>query len=98
VKKIFVLVLLLIATPGWAVTLDWTDNSTTEDGFAIEQLVSGGWTEVARVITDVITYSDGDTEGCYRVRAYREDGVNTYYSDYTNTACKLNAPVTLVIQ
>jgi uncharacterized delta-60 repeat protein len=59
------------------VKLQWTDNSSDEDGFIIEVKVWGGfWSEAGRVGPDVTTFNDSagvqpDTSYTYRVRAYR---------------------------
>lgn len=93
-----ILAVLLFAGIAQANTLTWQDNSTSEDGFAIEMLAKGVWSEVARVGTDVVTYTDKFTEGVYRVRAFvnvtNPDGTpGTVFSAYSNTAAKLNSPV-----
>lgn len=65
-------------------TLSWTDNTTGEDGFAIERKRSSGtWDEIARVNTNVATYAfETLSPGIYehRVRAYDA----TSYSGYSN--------------
>ncbi len=92
--------LLLLATPVWAITLNWDDNSTVEDGFAIEQLGPGGWAEIARVGTDIETYEDAASEeGCYRVRAFRDVvDYEIVFSIYSNTACLIKGATSLTIQ
>lgn len=87
------LVVLLTGTAG-ANELTWQDNSNNEGGFAVEMLQGGTWTEVSRVGVNVAIYTDTNTEGVYRVRAFLSlpDGT-TVYSLYSNTAAKLNAPV-----
>ncbi len=65
------------------IDLTWTDNSTDEDGFAIERSEDGtDFSEIDRVAVDVTSYSDTglacETEYWYRVRAYNANG----YSDY----------------
>lgn len=91
-------VFLVMASPVWATTLNWTDNSTIEDGFAVEQLGPGGWTEIARVGKDVTIYMDGASlEGCYRVRAFKDvDGVDIF-SAYSNTACRISGGISLTV-
>lgn len=83
-----------MAGSAFANTLTWTDNSSNEDGFAIEMLVKGAFQEVARVGTNVVTFTDALTEGVYRVRAFITiTGTGDVFSGYSNTAAKLNAPV-----
>lgn len=74
---------LLIASPAWATTLNWTDNSNIEDGFAIEQNGPGGWVEIARVGPDITTYVDAASlEGLYRVKAFiTVDGEDIFSAD-----------------
>ncbi|MGC8977426.1 MAG: CFI-box-CTERM domain-containing protein, partial [Candidatus Ratteibacteria bacterium] len=75
----------------WVVDLSWQDNSTDEDGFAIERKIQGGsFVEIKRVGANVRNYTDdnngsGLTENTtytYRVRAYR----GSEYSNYSNEA------------
>ncbi|MDY0016914.1 MAG: SUMF1/EgtB/PvdO family nonheme iron enzyme [Candidatus Delongbacteria bacterium] len=70
-----------------SIKLDWTDNSTGEDGFKIDRKIgaAGTWvTDFATVGANVKTYTNtGLTTGTtyyYRVRAY----YSTYYSNYTS--------------
>lgn len=98
-KKILILaaLALLIATPAWATTLNWTDNSSIEDGFAIEQLGLSDWVEIARVGTDVTTYVDVDSEeGIYRVRAFITVDGEDIFSTYVKGAL-VKGPLTLVV-
>jgi hypothetical protein len=68
------------------VELNWNDNSSNEDGFAMERRTSGTatWTEVDRTAADVETYRDSgllpDTTYFYRVRAFH----GTDFSGYSN--------------
>jgi len=73
------------------IDLSWTDNSPNEDGFSIERSTDGViFAEIDTVGTDVTTYSDtGLTRGTtyyYRVRAFKQQGPTTNYSDFSNTA------------
>jgi hypothetical protein len=66
--------------------LSWTDHSSAESGFRIEQKVGSGgtYTEIAVVGTDVEDYSstglDDATTYYYRVRAYK-GGLDSEYSN-----------------
>lgn len=67
------------------VELNWTDNSTREDGFSIERATgTGAWTQLASVIADVTGFTDDTvvtgTTYRYRVRAFRA-AVTTSYSN-----------------
>jgi hypothetical protein len=69
------------------VTLNWTDTSTNEGGFAIERAVgAGAFAEIARVGANVTTFLDTTvapkTTYNYRVRAF----LGTAFSAYSNTA------------
>jgi predicted phage tail protein len=70
------------------IDLHWTDNSSNETGFRIEQSLNGvdGWVEVGTSGPDVSIFSNlglsAGTDYYYRVRAYVTDG----NSDYSNTA------------
>jgi hypothetical protein len=65
----------------------WTDNSSNEQGFAIERSADGTtFVQIATVGPNVNAYIDaglrGNTNYHYRVRAYNEVGI----SGYSNTA------------
>jgi hypothetical protein len=68
-------------------TLTWTDNAATEDGFLVERLTNGTWTVIATLSLDTETYQDGPltagTTYCYRVAAFNLAGP----SGYSNEAC-----------
>ena len=100
-RKLFLslLFVLLATSVASANVLTWTDNSSVEDGFAVEMLQGGTWGEVGRVGSNITTFSDANTEGVYRVRAYLNlpDGT-TVFSLYSNTAAKLNAPVNATVK
>jgi hypothetical protein len=70
-------------------TLTWTDNAATEDGFLVERLTNGTWTVIATLDLDTETYQDGPltagTTYCYRVAAFNLAGP----SGYSNEACKV---------
>lgn len=61
------------------ITIDWTDNSTNEDGFRLERKLTevGEWLEVGTVGADISTFTDTAANGLiarntyyYRVRSY----------------------------
>ncbi len=68
-----------------SITLSWYDFTEGEDGFIVEQLVGGSWTEVARVGEGSEAYTmDGlEPGGSYQVRLCAYAGENR--SDYTAT-------------
>src|SRR5207244_1395396 len=70
------------------INLAWTDNSSTEDGFKIEQSTDNvSFTQIATVGANVTTYSNSglnaSTTYYYRVRA---TSTLSGDSDYSNTA------------
>lgn len=79
-----------------AVVLNWTDNSTNEDGFKIERSDNGGaYVQIATVGQNVHTYLNSPiTEGSYlyRVRAYNSGG-NSGYTP-SASASVISAPTT----
>jgi len=67
------------------IDLDWTDNTTDEDGFKIERKPSGGsWGQIDTVGAGVTTYRDDtvarNVQYYYRVRAYK-GALNSPYSN-----------------
>src|SRR5437016_2167747 len=89
----FVLVLTAVLWPveseAAQLTLTWTDNSTNEDGFAIERKTgpTGTFAQIATVGPRVIRYIDSGiasvTTYCYRLLAFNTAG----NSAYSNEAC-----------
>ncbi len=72
------------------VELNWSDNSTSENGFRIERCTGAGCTsfaEIGTVAPNVVTYSDSgrspSTDYRYRVRAFNAGG-NSAYSNIAN--------------
>ena len=74
------------AVSGTQINLTWADNAGNEDGFKIERLDGGVWTQVATVGANVTSWQDtgraAATTYTYRVRAYNAAGD----SAYSNTA------------
>jgi hypothetical protein len=69
------------------VQVSWIDNSSDEQGFAVERKIGNGlWGEIDRVGANVTNYLDAAANPAvgpsYRVRAYNAVG----YSTYSNTA------------
>jgi len=67
------------------IQLGWTDNSTVEDGFAIERCTGHGcnnFAEIRRVQRNQSTYIDGtvasNTQYSYRMRAFNTAGLSPY--------------------
>jgi hypothetical protein len=75
-----------------AINLTWSDNSSNENGFQVERLVNGTWTQVAVVGANVTSWQDtglaAGTSYSYRVRAYNAAGE----SAYSNTASATTSP------
>ncbi|NBD37437.1 MAG: sulfatase-like hydrolase/transferase [Verrucomicrobia bacterium] len=65
-----------------AVRLQWNDNSSNEDGFSIERSEGYGFSAVASVDADSVSFTDTGLapEGTYsyRVRAFNEQGFSAY--------------------
>jgi hypothetical protein len=78
----------LSATPasGKNIDLAWTDNSSNENGFAIERRKSGGtWSQVGSTDSGATTYRDGGrksgTTYVYRIRAFNRNGNSAYTAE-----------------
>ena len=73
------------STTDHSVELSWYDFTEDEDGFILEQLIDGNWTEIARIDKDTENHTiDGLEPGSsfqVRMRAYQGEN----YSDYTTT-------------
>ncbi|MGD0017619.1 MAG: Ig-like domain-containing protein [Verrucomicrobiia bacterium] len=85
------------------IDLSWTDNSTNEDGFAIERAPDssgspGTWAQIATVGANVTNYSDTElspnTTYWYRVRAYNSCGDSNYSNQ---TSARTLTPSHLVV-
>jgi hypothetical protein len=78
------------------INLNWIDNSSNENGFAIERALSsvGPWSNIATLGTNMTSYSNTglspSTTYYYRVSAYTQTKIRgkwvTEYSAYSNTA------------
>jgi titin len=64
------------------IRLTWTQNSSNENGFAIERSTSTGWLQVGSVGANITTFTDGSlsawTTYSYRVRAFNSAGSSAY--------------------
>jgi len=67
------------------ITLSWTDNSQTEDGYAIERKETSGFVQIATVGPNTATFSQSgltsNTSYTYRVRAFNAAAGNSLYSN-----------------
>ena len=70
--------LVVTATTSSSVSLAWTDHSSNENGFSIERLVNGAWTQIGWVPANVTTYKNtglkARTTYKYRVLAFNGAG------------------------
>ena len=68
-----------------SISLEWYDFTDSEDGFVIETLKDGAWTEFARIPANTEMFTmEGLTEGSsykVRIRAYKG---NELFSDYSS--------------
>ncbi|MCS7213950.1 MAG: PQQ-binding-like beta-propeller repeat protein [Candidatus Calescibacterium sp.] len=74
------------------IRLSWGDNSDGEDGYQIERTENAGVTWVQMVTLSSVgffvdTSTTANKDYCYRVRAYKTIGANTYYSSYSEVRC-----------
>ena len=74
------------ATSSSTVDLEWTDNSSVEEGFKIERKLEGGsFAEIDTVTADAVSYSDvglaPGSEYSYQVRAHTASTNSTYCSE-----------------
>jgi List-Bact-rpt repeat protein len=84
-------------------TLGWTDNSTSEDGFNIERRPGSSMTfaQIATVGPNVTTYTDGAlpdaTTYCYRVQAFNTAGSSGYSNEQCATTAAATTSFTLTV-
>lgn len=83
------------------VNLVWSDNSSNEAGFHIEQRIgTGAWSQIASVGASVTTFASTglrpSTNYEYRVRAYNRSGTSIYSNTVTVRTDVPAAPSTLV--
>lgn len=107
-RKLFILVsLIILATVVWQsdagaaqLRLNWSDNSTNENGFEIERrTATTTFTRIASVAVNVNTYTDSAladaTTYCYRVRAFNGNGTSSYSSEVCATTPATTATLTV---
>lgn len=83
-----------------SVALSWTDNSDSEEGFAVERRTgSGVWQQIGTVPQDGTEYTDSDaavgSEHHYRVRAYAGPD-SSAYSNVATIELQATRSITLV--
>ncbi len=84
-------------------TLGWTDNSTSEDGFNIERRPgsSATFAQIATVAANVTSYTDGAlpdaTTYCYRVQAFNTAGSSGYSNEQCGTTAAATTSFTLTV-
>ena len=88
------------AVSGGLVNLVWEDNSTNEDGFAIERSIDGtNFTQIATVGANVTNYPDttvfGSTTYHYQVQSFQVCGSGEVYSGNSNTGTATTPAATL---
>jgi hypothetical protein len=79
-----------------AITLGWTDHSTTEEGFKIERKIGGGvFLEIASLGQNAARYVDPDLRPgetyAYRMRAFNRGGFSEYSNEVSTTLLTLPA-------
>jgi len=84
-------------------TLSWTDNSTSEDGFNIERSPGSGtaFTQIVAVGANVTSYTDGGlldaTTYCYRLQAFNAAGGSGYSNEQCGTTAAATTSFTLTV-
>ena len=81
--------------------LDWSDNSSNEDGFVVERRTTGGFEVVHYIGSDVDNVTDSQlawqTTYTYRVYAYNSYGDSPYSNEASDTTPDNTNPVTETI-
>jgi len=77
--------IVVTALSSTEIRIDWSDNSETEMGFAVERKKNGGeYVEIAKVPSNTISYIDKglspNQQYFYRIRSYNENGYSSYSS------------------
>lgn len=93
----------LVASPlsSSQINLTWTDNSTDEMYFYIEQKMgaTGAYSQIAYVPANVAAFTSAgltqNTTYYYRVRAYNSTGYSSYSNEASATTLTFNAPSNL---
>lgn len=86
-----------------SVSLQWTDNSTNEDGFKIERKIMGGnYTLLTTIPTNIVNLTDStlssNTTYIYRIYSYNSVGLSlTYSNEVTITTTGLPSVTTSTI-
>jgi hypothetical protein len=88
-----------------SVSIEWTDNASTETDYRVERSANGGstWQEIVQIAADSIGFTNNNltcnTTYVYRIRAYRStDDTYSGYSASVNALtalCPLAAPTAL---
>jgi hypothetical protein len=88
---------LAASASSYQISLSWTDNSSSEDGFKIERW-NGSYAQISTVGANVTTYADtglaSSTTYSYRVRAFSNAGDSAYSNEISATTppCSPNPP------
>lgn len=82
------------------INLSWVDNTDSENGYKIERMTIGEWSEIADLPANSTSYENTDlsssTTYSYRARAYANSTTQIpHYSEYSNEA---NATTESVVQ
>lgn len=90
------------ATSTSALTLNWTDNNSSESGYIIERWSadSGVFEQLAATAADIVTYNDTDISPdqsyIYRVKAFNSLVSSPYSNEISIDMSKLVAPNSLI--
>ncbi len=89
------------AISSFQIGLAWTDTSTNEDGFKIEQSLDGtNFTQIAQVATNITNYRNNglfpNTTYFYRVRSYNSGGASAYSAVASASTPAPSCPLSVV--